>query len=185
VKLFNHYFRQRIRPMSDSANEFNEPDIAGFGAPKAVFRPDRGQTLAGMMIGACIVFVGFMAALLPGGLQLNGRILAVGVGLAGVGFTFWMYRHGRWRLAICAGGLVQVRTWGVDQIAWSEIREVFQVQMRGSTAPHKLTIVGSEGKMEVQPINCRQKKELFDLLLEEAKTRQLVISIHWIEIPDN
>jgi hypothetical protein len=134
-----------------------------------------------MLLGGSLAAACFVAAVLVDGFNLFGRLLAVGAGLAGVAFAYWVYRQQRWRLALYPGGLVQVRAWGIDEVAWSQVREVVETRVKGSASSYKLTVVAAAGNLVVQPINYRRPQQLFDLLLEAARARQIAVRTEWVE----
>jgi len=57
-----------------------------------------------MLVGGDFAVTCFGSALLSDGLDLNTLLLLVGVGVAAVGYAYWVYRLRRWQVAVCPGG---------------------------------------------------------------------------------
>ncbi|QEL18665.1 hypothetical protein [Limnoglobus roseus] len=170
--------------MSDSDRRLADVSNSRFGEPEAVFTSGPGQTAAGMMVGLTLAAVCFAATLTAEGVQPTSRFLIVGLGLAGTGFAYWIFRLRKWRLSVCPGGVVQVRAWSVDEAAWSEVREVVVTRVKGTASPYKVTVVTAAGEIVVSPINCRRREQLFETLQDAAARRQIAVHTEWVEPSD-
>ncbi len=134
-----------------------------------------------------VVAVGAFAATLGlfiSGVGLGSQILTAGLGLAGLGLAYWLYRLGKWRLLICPRGLVQVGAWGTDEVAWSEVREVLDTRVKGAKSTSSVSVIGPAGKMVVVPYNVRGWRQVLKALLEAAGRRGIPIRIEWVERSD-
>jgi hypothetical protein len=151
------------------ADDATDP-FAHLGKPDAVFGPSSGQTFAGVLLGVGLAAVGFAVAVLGDGFGDGNRIAAAVFGVAGVGLTIWVWRLRRWRLAICPGGLVQLRAGSVEELRWADMVEVIETRMHvlGGEQTIRVTAVGSSTRIVVNPINTRARRRIFRLVLEAA-----------------
>lgn len=161
--------------MSGPTNGSGDMPRPDFGEPEAEFRPTFGQTAAGLLIYSSITAGCFACALLD--TDPLKRFAMGSVGVTTSVLTAWIYELRKWRLWICPGGLIQRRAWAVDEIGWSEIREVEVARHPLSRHPDHVTLVraGPEGNVTIRPINCGKWRQLFEVLLKAVEDRQIAV----------
>lgn len=86
-----------------------------------MFGPSAGQTFAGVLLGVGLAVAGFLVAVLGDGFNGGNRVAAAVFGGVGIGLAIWVWRLRRWRLAVCPGGLVQLRAGGVEELRWADM----------------------------------------------------------------
>jgi hypothetical protein len=162
----------------DAADPF-----ARLGKPDAVFGPSPGQTFAGVLLGVGLATGGFAVAVAGSGLDGGNRVAAAVFGAAGVGLAVWVWRLRRWRLAVCPGGLLQLRAGGVEELRWADMTEVIDTRMHalGGEQTVRVTAVGRAVKVVVNPINTRARRRLFRLVLEAAARNGVPVRVEWEE----
>ncbi len=154
--------------------------LAQVGEPEEVFQPSRGQTVAGIVAGFLIAVTGLGFAVFTEDESLRARILFPSVlVVVGLALAYWIYRQRKWRVVICTKGLIQVRSWAIDKIAWADVSEVIATQFDNQNFPFKMTIVGSAKKIKIQPINLQSPGQLFQTLLDAARRNDIPIRIEW------
>jgi hypothetical protein len=155
---------------------------ARFGDPVATYGPSPGQTFAGVLVTGGAATLMFAIAVFGFGFDGTNRICGGLLGLGAVVLGYWIYRQRRWRLAIFSEGIVQVRSGGVDEVLWSEVKEVIHTRFRGMQDPTlRLEIVGAEKRTVVSPINIRSRARLFAKLLEVVGQRGIPVRVEWEE----
>jgi hypothetical protein len=169
---------------SDLASRLSEAVWERFGEPEVVYKPAPGQTFAGVLLGLLFASMACAGAFVVDGANLSGRVLIATLAVPCVAFAYWWYRLGNWRLAICPRGLVQVRAWAVDKVPWSQVRELVETRVKGTGSRQKLTVLGPWGEMVVRPLNCRGTNQIYDVLLDAARRRQIAIRTEWYVPPD-
>jgi hypothetical protein len=156
--------------------------FAHLGEPEAVYRPSPGQTTAGLIVAggaavACLAVVAFGF-----GLDATNRACAVLVAAGAVGLAVWLYRQRRWRLVIFAGGVVQVRPGGVDELSWADVREVVRTRLTGfGDRTDRVTVAGDATRVVVNPVNYHDRAKLFDALVAAAERRGIPVRDEWEE----
>ena len=162
----------------DPADQF-----ARLGKPDAVFGPSPGQTFAGVLLGVGLAAIGFAVAVAGDGLGAGNRVAAVVFGVAGLGLAVWVWRLRRWRLAVCPGGLVQLRAAGVEELRWADMTEVIDTRTHalGGEQTIRVTAVGPSARVVVNPINSRARRRIFRVLLEAAGRHAVPVRVEWEE----
>ena len=155
-----------------------------FGEVEAVYRPSNGQTFAGVLICGLFATGAFAVAAFGVGFDATNRACAVLVGAMCVGLGAWLFRLRKWRLVLFAGGVVQVRASGIDELGWAEVREVLHTCQRGFGDPTvSVTLVRKGGgpAVVVNPFNLRARKKMFRTLLAAAEHRSVPVRVVWQE----
>lgn len=153
--------------------------FARFGKPDAVFGPSRGQTFAGVVLGAGLAAAGLATAVLSGGESILGAGVFVAVGAA---LALWVWRLRRWQLAVCPSGLVQFNADGSEELHWAEMTEVIDTRLgAGGDRTIRVTAVGRSGRIVVNPINTRARRKIFRTILEAAGRHSVPVRVEWEE----
>ena len=158
---------------------FMEPDdlLTRFGELERVYRPSPGQTFAGVFVCLIASAVCILIALLSD-LDTTNRVCAAILSLGALGGAYWLFRQRRWRIAIFSEGLVQVRPVGVDQVRWSQVREIVQTRLAGhGDRIVRITLVARHGNIVVNPVNYRSRSRLFAALVAAAEKHQIPVRI--------
>lgn len=155
-----------------------------FGEVEKVYRPSAGQTVVGVFLATLAAVGAFAVAAFGCGFDVTNRVCAVVLGVMASAFAVWLYRQRRWRLVIFADGLVQVRAGGVDELLWSDVREVVQTRTKGfGESVVRVTVVGSAARVVVSPVNYHSRAKLFETLIAAAERRGIPVRVEWEE-PD-
>jgi hypothetical protein len=155
-----------------------------FGEVEAVYRPSNGQTFAGTLMCAAFAAGGFAAAVVGCGLDVTNRVCGALFGLIFLALGAWLFRLRKWRLVLFAGGVVQVRAGGVDELGWAEVREVEHTCQKGFGDPTvSVTFVRKGGgpRVVVNPVNLRARKKMFRTLLAAAGRHNVPVRVVWQE----
>ena len=164
------------------ADDATDP-FARLGKPDNVFGPSGGQTFAGVLLGVGLSAAGFAVAVAGDGLDWGNRIAGAVFGGVGIGLAAWVWRRRRWRLAVCPGGLVQLRAGGVEELRWADITEVIDTRMHalGGEQTIRVTAVGRSTWIVVNPINTRARRRIFRVVLEAAGRHGVPVRVEWEE----
>jgi hypothetical protein len=165
------------------ADDPTDDPFVRLGKPDAVFGPSPGQTFAGVLVGVGLATVGFAVAATGDGFGTGNRLAFAAFGAAGVGLAVWVWRLRRWRLAVCPGGLVQLRAGGVEELRWADMTEVIDTRMHalGGEQTVRVTAVGRAAKLVVNPVNSRARRRLFRVVLEAAARNGVPVRVEWEE----
>lgn len=155
--------------------------IDALGRPDVLFGPSPGQTTAGVVVGLVIAALGAAVAVWADATSTFNRVGAAAASVTGLGLAVWFWRLRRWRLAICPGGLVQVRGGAVDVLQWAEITEVVETRAEGSPGGPtvRVAVSGEDRTMRINPVNLRGRQRLFTTLLAEAGRRGIPVRVEW------
>ncbi len=154
--------------------------VSRFGEVEGVYRPSPGQTIAGTLVSVGGAAVCFAAAAFGCGLDATIRVCGALLGLGCLGLAYWLFRQRRWRLVMFSGGLVQVRPDGVDELPWSEARELVQTRLKGAgERTVRVTVVGAGRRLVVNPVNFRSQAKLFEALVAAAERRGVPVRVEW------
>jgi hypothetical protein len=150
-----------------------------FGEVEAMFSPSRGQTMAGVMAGLGIIIAGWLLALndsMPIRVQ---AFYAAGGTIGGLGIALWTWRLRRWRLLVCADGLIQVGAWKRQALRWTEVMAVIETRdvRRPAGPPVALCFIGRQEKINVTTYTLRSWKEMLEVVSEAARRRCAVIRV--------
>ena len=114
---------------------------------------------------------------------MTNRVCSALLGVGALGLAAWVYRQRKWRFVIFAHGLLQVRPGGIDEVLWSQVREVVHSRLRTVGEPtRQVTVVTDDCRMVVAPVNSRSRLRLFEQLLAAAERRGIPIRVEWQEI---
>ena len=157
--------------------------VSRLGESDAVYGPSSGQTFAGTLVGGGTAAVCFAIAIFGGTLDVTNRVCSALLGVGALGLAAWVYRQRKWRFVIFAHGLLQVRPGGIDEVLWSQVREVVHSRLRTVGEPtRQVTVVTDDCRMVVAPVNSRSRLRLFEQLLAAAERRGIPIRVEWQEI---
>jgi hypothetical protein len=176
--FFTHIQPDALREaMNRSTTYSNDIPRPEFGVPEVEFRPTFGQTAAGLLIhGSCAAGI-FACAFFDPRFDAAERFVVGSCGITSLAFAYWVYALRKWRLWVCPGGVVQRRAWGVDEIAWSQVREAVVERHYFTRNPDNVMLVrdGVGGNVKIQPTNCAHWKQAVAAVLQAVNDRQITV----------
>jgi hypothetical protein len=154
-----------------------------FGEALAVYRPSRGQTFAGVFVSGGAASVCFAIAAFATGLDATNRVCGAILGGVVAWLGVWLYWQGRWRLAVFADGVVQVRPGRVDEIRWTDVTEIVRTKQNGfGERTVRVTLITPGGHIPISPVNFRSRAEMFERLVIAAQEREIPVRVEWEEV---
>jgi hypothetical protein len=170
-------------PNSETALSLQPP----FGEPEAVFSPTPGKTGCGVM--AAIVLA--LLSLLPL-LEMNQygawRTLGTSAVFAvpSLGMAIYVWRKRKWKLMLCANGVIQFWASHTESILWTDVRAVIALRSGSSNGPLlEVVLMGTTSEVHIGGVvNYEDWRNLLETVLKAAQQRGIPTKVN-IEAVDS